>query len=41
MMSTLEDLVLAARREEIDWVHSAGVYEIVPVQECKDAGMNC
>ena len=35
-----EDLVLAARREEIDWVHSAGVYEIVPVQECKDAGMN-
>ena len=34
-----EDLVLAARREEIDWVHSEGVYEIVPVQECKDAGM--
>ena len=34
-----EDLVLAARREEIDWVHSQGVYEIVPVQECKDAGM--
>ena len=31
--------VLAARREEIDWVHSEGVYEIVPVQECKDAGM--
>ena len=34
-----EDLVLAARREEIDWVHSGGVYEIVPMQECKDAGM--
>ena len=34
-----EDLVLAARREEIDWVHSEGVYEIVPVQECRDAGM--
>ena len=30
-----EDLVLAARREEIDWVHSEGVYEIVPM----DAGM--
>ena len=34
-----EDLVLAARREEIDRVHSEGVYEIVPTQECKDAGM--
>ena len=34
-----EDLVSAARREEIDWVHSEGVYEIVPMQECKDAGM--
>ena len=34
-----EDLVLAARREEIDWVHSEGVYENVPMQECKDAGM--
>ena len=34
-----EDLVLAARREEIDWVHSEGVYEIVPMQECKDASM--
>ena len=22
------------RREEIDWAHSEGVYEIVPVQEC-------
>ena len=30
-----EDLVLAARREEIDWVHSEGVYEIVPMQECR------
>ena len=34
-----EDLVLAARREQIDWVHSEGVYGIVPMQECKDAGM--
>ena len=34
-----EDLVLAARREEIDWIHSEGVYEIIPVQECRDAGM--
>ena len=34
-----EDLVLAARREEIDRVHSEGVYEIVPMQECRDAGM--
>ena len=34
-----EDLVLAARREEIDWVHSEGVHEIVPMQECEDAGM--
>ena len=34
-----EDLVLAARREEIDWVHSEFVYEIVPMQECRDAGM--
>ena len=30
---------MAARREEIDWVHSDGVYEIVPMQECQDAGM--
>ena len=34
-----EDLVLAAKREEIDGVRSGGVYEIVPMQECKDAGM--
>ena len=34
-----ENLVLAARREEIDWVHSEGLYEIVPMQECRDAGM--
>ena len=34
-----EDLVLAARRKEIDWVHSEGVYEIVPTRECEDAGM--
>ena len=31
--------MLAARREEIDWVHSEGVYEILPMQECRDAGM--
>ena len=35
-----EDLVLVARREEIDWVPSEGVYEIVPMQECTDASMN-
>ena len=35
----LKTLWLAARCEEIDWVHSEGVYEIVPMQECKDAGM--
>ena len=34
-----EDLVLAARREEVDRVHSEGVYDIVPMQECRDAGM--
>ena len=33
-----EDLVLAARRAEIEWVHSEAVYEIVPMQDCKDAG---
>ena len=32
-----EDLVLVARREETAWVHSAGVHEVVPMQECKDA----
>ena len=31
--------MLAARREEIDWVHSEGVYGIVPMQECKGADM--
>ena len=31
--------MLAARREEIDSVHSEGVYEIVPLQECRDTGM--
>ena len=30
--------MLAARREEIDWVHSEGVHEIVPMEECQDAG---
>ena len=34
----LGDLVFAARREEIEWVHSEGVYEIVPMQECIDSG---
>ena len=33
------DLVLAARRVVIDWVHSEGVHEIVSIQECRDAGM--
>ena len=28
-----EDLVLVARREGIDWAHSEGVHEIVPMQE--------
>ena len=32
-------LVLAARREEIDCVHYEGVYETVPMQECRDAGL--
>ena len=27
-----QDLVFVARREEIDWVHSGGVCEIVPMQ---------
>ena len=31
--------MLAARSEEIDWVHSEGVYEIVPLQECGNEGM--
>ena len=31
--------MLAARRAEIEWVHSVGVYEIVPMQECRDASM--
>ena len=25
--------MLATRREEIDWVHSEGVYEIVPMHD--------
>ena len=33
-----EDLVLTSRREELEWVHSEGVYENAPVQECDDAG---
>ena len=31
--------MLAARREETDSENSEGVYEIVPMQECRDAGM--
>ena len=31
--------MLAARRDKIDWVHSEGVYENVPMQECRDAGV--
>ena len=31
--------MLAVRREEIGWVHSEGVYENLPMQERKDAGM--
>ena len=34
-----EDLMLAARREEIDRVYSEGVHVIVPMQECQDAGV--
>ena len=34
-----EDLVLAARSEDVDWVHSRIVHQTVPVQECRDAGM--
>ena len=33
-----EDPVLAARREEIELVHSDGVYEIVPMQESIGSG---
>ena len=33
-----EFLVLAARRKEIEWVHSEEVYEIVPMEECIDSG---
>ena len=32
-----QDLVLAMRREEIDWVHSEDVFESVPMQECENA----
>ena len=30
--------MLTTRREEIALVHSEGVYEIVPMRDCKDAG---
>ena len=29
----------AEKLQGVDWVHSQGVCVIVPVQECKDAGM--
>ena len=35
MMSPVDQKILCWRREEIDWVDSEGVYEIVPMQECK------
>ena len=42
MMSTSgicpKTFVLAARHKEMARVHSEGVYQIVPLQECKDAG---
>ena len=31
--------MLPARRKEIDWEHSEGENEIVPMQECRDAGV--
>ena len=34
-----EELVLAAKREEMDLTHSEGVHEIVPMQKCNCAGM--
>ena len=30
--------MLAARREEIKWVHSEGVYTIVPLPDCVGEG---
>ena len=30
--------MLAARREESAWVHSEGVHDTVPMQECEEAG---
>ena len=33
-----EDLMLTARREEIEWVCCESVYESVPMQDCEDAG---
>ena len=32
-----EDLMLTARREEIEWVRFEGVYELLLMQECKVA----
>ena len=36
-----EDLVLAAKREEIDRVHSEGVFEIVQCKSVKIQARNC
>ena len=33
-----EGLVFAARRKEIEWVHSEGVHEVFPMQECLGSG---
>ena len=33
-----EVLVFTARCEELEWVHSEGVHDIVPIQWCQDAG---
>ena len=35
-----EDLVLTARREEVERVHAERVCESVPVQDCTDASKN-
>ena len=38
-VDTCQKILCWLRHEETDWVHSEGVYEIVPMQEWKDAGM--
>ena len=39
-MGICPKILCSPRDVKIDWVHSEGVFEIVPMQECKDAGMN-